>query len=299
MAEAGAKEVVAVDVAADALGAAFGIPSVRPVEADVTDLPLESDSFDAAVCFEVLEHLADPSAALDEIRRVLKPDGFMMVSSPNRSVHAPGNPHHRHEFSPGELKHALEARFANVRLFRQQDWVTSAILDDDNFRAGGDSVLEVTVRKIVDGMLDREMYTLAIASDTNPPLPPHQAVLTEAIDLRHLLDDREAVKRTVVEQDEHLDALRYRIARMSERQQELRRLLVEAHEQLLRRDEELLESFRREVEPRDEEIVWLREVAGDYERKLEGMESSRLWQLAGRYYRARDALKARRRGIGR
>jgi predicted O-methyltransferase YrrM len=116
------------------------------------------------------------------------------------------------------------------------------------------------------------------------------------------LDGGKSAKQTMAEQDDHLDALRYRIARMSDRQRELRSSLTEAHEQLLRRDEELLEGFRREIEPRDEEIAWLREVVANYEQKLatyerdlDAIANSHIWRVAGGYYRVRDAVKNRAR----
>ena len=53
---------------------------------DVTDLPFEDDSFDAAHCHAVLMHVPDTPAVLSEVRRVLKPGGIissreMFVSS--------------------------------------------------------------------------------------------------------------------------------------------------------------------------------------------------------------------------
>ena len=54
-----------------------------PVErADVADLPFEDESFDAAVLGEVLEHVEDDSAALREVRRVLRPGGVVAISVP-------------------------------------------------------------------------------------------------------------------------------------------------------------------------------------------------------------------------
>lgn len=44
---------------------------------------LSSDSMDVAICFEVLEHLMEPDAALDEIKRCLKSGGHALISVPN------------------------------------------------------------------------------------------------------------------------------------------------------------------------------------------------------------------------
>lgn len=44
---------------------------------DVTELPFEDDTFDVAHCHAVLMHIPDTSAALAEVRRVLKPGGII------------------------------------------------------------------------------------------------------------------------------------------------------------------------------------------------------------------------------
>lgn len=44
---------------------------------DVTDLPFEDNSFDVAHCHNVLMHVPDTSAVLEEVKRVLKPGGVI------------------------------------------------------------------------------------------------------------------------------------------------------------------------------------------------------------------------------
>ncbi|MGW6788230.1 class I SAM-dependent methyltransferase [Streptomyces chartreusis] len=55
------------------------------VRGELTDggLPLRTAAADAVLFSEVIEHLVDPDAALDEIRRVLRPGGHLMLSTPN------------------------------------------------------------------------------------------------------------------------------------------------------------------------------------------------------------------------
>jgi methionine biosynthesis protein MetW len=50
---------------------------------DASSLPFENDSFDVAVCVEVLEHLFEPQSAVAEIRRVLRPGGRLIATVPN------------------------------------------------------------------------------------------------------------------------------------------------------------------------------------------------------------------------
>jgi GT2 family glycosyltransferase len=58
-------------------------PRIEFVRADATDLPFGDESFDAVTMFDVLEHIPDDQAAVSEALRVLKPGGFVLVSSPN------------------------------------------------------------------------------------------------------------------------------------------------------------------------------------------------------------------------
>ncbi len=53
-----------------------GVPAEFRV-ADVTDLPFEAETFDAAHCHAVLMHVPDTAAAVAEVLRVLKPGGIL------------------------------------------------------------------------------------------------------------------------------------------------------------------------------------------------------------------------------
>src|SRR3989338_9805303 len=45
--------------------------------------PISEESYDAAFCFEVLEHLHRPNKTLTEIHNILKPDGVLYLGQPN------------------------------------------------------------------------------------------------------------------------------------------------------------------------------------------------------------------------
>ena len=56
-----------------------GLANVVPTQGDATALPYESDSMDAVVLTAVLGEIPDQAAALEEVRRVLKPTGRLIV----------------------------------------------------------------------------------------------------------------------------------------------------------------------------------------------------------------------------
>ncbi|MFI5026817.1 MAG: class I SAM-dependent methyltransferase [Solirubrobacterales bacterium] len=56
-----------------------GLANLVPTQGDATDLPYEDGSMDAVILTAVLGEIPDPSAALGEICRVLKPSGRLVV----------------------------------------------------------------------------------------------------------------------------------------------------------------------------------------------------------------------------
>lgn len=62
------------------------LPHHTVVEGDVEALPFADASFGTVLCTEVIEHIPDPSGALAEYERVLKPGGVLIGSVPARSA---------------------------------------------------------------------------------------------------------------------------------------------------------------------------------------------------------------------
>ena len=57
------------------------------VAADGMRLPFKTGTFDQTICSEVLEHLADDHKALQELARVMKPSGQLIITFPHRKIY--------------------------------------------------------------------------------------------------------------------------------------------------------------------------------------------------------------------
>ena len=57
-------------------------PSGVDVQLDITAMPFDEGAFDAILCSHVLEHVPDDRAAMSELQRVLRPDGWALVLVP-------------------------------------------------------------------------------------------------------------------------------------------------------------------------------------------------------------------------
>ncbi len=167
--------------------------------ADLLELPFENESFDAAVCFEAIEHVANPEPALDELRRVLRPGGLLLVSTPNKGVYPQGNPFHLHELTREEFRAALATRFSNVMLYGQQAYRASLLASEAVLGLGDpERRVELDVSKTVGRPVGDEPYVVAAASDGGLPEPPRHLVLGGEADRDDFMRELEMWKERAV-----------------------------------------------------------------------------------------------------
>ncbi len=102
--------------------------------ADCAALPFADASFDAVVSFETLEHIAAQEAFLDELKRVLRPGGLVVLSCPNKAEYSDKRDHvnefHVRELYRDELAGMIGARFPHVAWFGQRPGFFSVVWPD-------------------------------------------------------------------------------------------------------------------------------------------------------------------------
>jgi len=73
-------QVTAVDISPNMVKSLQYKNNITTHIADISDLPIEDNTFDIVICNLVLVHFYDPSQALTELYRVLKPDGLIWLT---------------------------------------------------------------------------------------------------------------------------------------------------------------------------------------------------------------------------
>ena len=120
--------VIAFDISSDALAFAKGSygETISFVTGDAGKLPFSEDSIDSIVCLEAIEHVPDANSVLEEMARVLRPEGLLVISTPNKWATSPLsrrplNPYHVREWYPGRFK-KLVSRYFVVEEVLGQSW---------------------------------------------------------------------------------------------------------------------------------------------------------------------------------
>jgi glycosyltransferase involved in cell wall biosynthesis/SAM-dependent methyltransferase len=167
-----ARSVIGVDVDPAAIAHArttYGWENLRFVLGSVLDLPLGGASVDAVVSFETLEHVREHARFMAEVKRVLRPGGKLIVSTPERAVYSargePVNKYHLLELTVAEFDSLLRANFRHVGILSQR-----AILGSLIVKAAGDGPWRSYERRSLEYIeasdgLTRAPFLVAIASD--------------------------------------------------------------------------------------------------------------------------------------
>jgi len=97
-----------------------GATNLHPLIGDVSEIPLNDNSFDVVTALEVLEHLTNPVPAIKEILRVSK--RFSIISVPSK---IDNNPQHLHLFNSKEVEKLFKTAGAEKVSF---DWVNGHMI---------------------------------------------------------------------------------------------------------------------------------------------------------------------------
>lgn len=162
------------------------------LQGSVENIPCAPHSFDVIISFETLEHTAEHTKMLEEIKRVLKPGGILIISTPEKKAYTEllgsySNPFHKKELYKKEFSELLGRFFKYQISLNQNLFITSLIICPEYSRT---QIYQGNFQEIKHVQNIDPLYIIALCSDNQIPAPPSTIFASKNI-LETILKDKE------------------------------------------------------------------------------------------------------------
>jgi SAM-dependent methyltransferase len=275
--------VTGVDISDEAVNHArskYRRSNLRYLVGTCADIPLPDCSVDLVVSFETIEHHDEHEAMMLEIKRVLRPNGALLISSPDKFRYSiePNhtNPFHVKELFENQFKDLIDRYFRNAAFFGQRVLYGSSILPDASVTPSRCYWKDGDESSVASGD-NRPLYWIALASDgalptiaagvfeqpidSAEPVVAYRAALAErdsdAAEFSAALAERDSdvaeLSRGLAAREDELTNMaagladrEAQIAALRETRASLRQSLAEKRDQLTSQDE-VIDAAQREI----------------------------------------------------
>jgi SAM-dependent methyltransferase len=212
-----ARAVTGVDIAQEAVAHASaryaGRSNLRYLHGSCAAIPLPDQAVEVVTSFETIEHHEQHEEMMREIKRVLRPGGLLIISSPNKLVHTDllkyQNPYHPKELYYEEFAALLGRHFQHRRFFGQRLSIGSFIYNLNASECQTPRPFMGQEEAVIERFhpLSNPLYFLALCSDA-----PEQVAL--ALDSFYLEPDDDLWNQQWQEREQHANeaALRRQVA---------------------------------------------------------------------------------------
>ncbi|MDI6778016.1 MAG: methyltransferase domain-containing protein [Patescibacteria group bacterium] len=296
--QAGAKKVIGVDISEESIYYCrenYKNKNLEFVVGSVANIPLKDKSVDTVVSFETIEHVneEDQLKFLKETRRVLKPKGLFLVSTPNPLVYPKENPFHLKELSLDEFKDVLADYFSAAEFFFQDDVNSSYILSEGNIKK---EILvraenEPKIRKINKLKPLDSSFLIAVCSNSK---------IDQRIDeyvTMFNLKSKDEVKRMENVWEERIKRKDIEIAKIKNTVQQKEEELKKKADSCKIEIKEATINLRKKIEEKEEIIQQKEKILARKKRKMDDlaqeiklMKSSKFWKAREKYINLKNKL---------
>jgi len=252
-----AHQVIGVDVSQDVIGHAIHRYKRDNLEfrlGSCTEIPISDSSIDLVVSFETIEHHDQHDAMMEEIKRVLRPEGVLVISSPEKYEYSVvpnhNNPFHVKELYRHEFENLMGTYFRHVVMYGQRVVYGSGILREDS--SGPIGTYEgIDGSPLLASGMRRPIYLIAVGSDVELPIVS-SSVFEDQISKS---DACQSISAVVTERDGQIASLHQAVA---ERDGQIASL----HQAVAERDGQIA-SLHQAVAERDGQIASLHQAVAE------------------------------------
>lgn len=180
-------------------GAKYNSKNIIFKRGSILNIPEPDNIFDIVICFETIEHVSDHLRALGELKRVLKPDGLLILSTPEKKYYSDEsnfkNTFHEKELYELEFKSLVSDFFKYNKFYSQRSFATSLIIKDGENHFS--SFYKGNYKEIEESNSFNPFFRIALASDKEVPDIQTGFFFHEKSISALLFQESEAVKKTL------------------------------------------------------------------------------------------------------
>lgn len=165
-----AAQVTGVDISKETVEAAkrkYRRANLNFLEGSAAKIPVADGSLDVVVSFETIEHHDQHDEMLLEIKRVLKKDGLLIISTPDKANYTDKrnfrNEHHVKELYQDEFRSLISTHFSHARYFFQRADFVSLVVPEDGH--GAFAAYSGTYDRVEQTVAPEPVYIICVCSD--------------------------------------------------------------------------------------------------------------------------------------
>ena len=258
-------------------------PNAEYRKVNLPKVPYPEGYFDVVVAFGVVENLEQPEDIVREARRILKQDGVLIISTPDRRALVNGHEdlYRQRGMYTLEFRELLERHFGSVRVYRQGAVAGGFVFPEDgeitSSMVGSASLSLIAPHVGAEPPTTRSIIAVCGGTEVLEPQEPYL-----------LLDHDRRVFDEYGDCSEDAELLRDEIRRMQETE-------VQAFQDSLKLHRTEIAYLRARIRRSDTQIQSLRNQIQSLRTQIRDMENSTTWRLFGPYRQLRARIDGMRK----
>ena len=218
-----AKKVIGIDISIEAVKHAAKRYQNSNIEFKIgncSKIPLSNASADLVVSFETIEHHDQHGQMMQEIKRVLRPGGVLLISSPDKYFYSEqngyNNPYHVKELYEKDFKQLINIYFKKSIFFGQRMLYGSAIFAET--QSNQSKVYHQNKESLIENVLGMPapIYWLGVASDEEIPTLPSSIFESPVSQSEPVINVVNQYNSTMAQLSETTEKLNSTMAQLSE-----------------------------------------------------------------------------------